>query len=78
MEAERTGNYALVVHSRESESRLQREVEYMELPPSSEIRRARLPDVDLIIRNYDGLRMYFTVHGSRLYLVHIVMDMGAA
>jgi hypothetical protein len=40
------------------------------------MRTARLPDVDLIIKNYDSLRMYFTVHEGRLYLEHIVLDIG--
>ena len=37
-----------------------------------------LRDVDLLIRNYDSLRMYFTVHADRLYLSHIVLQMGAS
>ncbi len=77
-EADRVDEYAFVVHNRDSDSRLQSEIEFRELPPDSAMRTARLPDVDLIIKNYDSLRMYFTVHEGRLYLEHIVLDMGAS
>lgn len=77
-ENDRYDEYAFVVHNRNSTSRLQREFEYQELPADSSIRTARTPDVDLVIKNHDSLRLYFTIHEGRLYLEHFVMDMGAS
>jgi hypothetical protein len=80
-EGELPESYAVAFHNRESDSRLLMEAEYPEYiarMPEPGGHAARPPDVDLLIRNYDSLRMYFTVHADRLYLSHMVLQMGAS